>query len=76
MDLYISIHGNIGSHRKNTHISMARKKFDLHIKSFGEPQPNREVRKKSNGANVQVICLPMSVHHYNIWMVINSSLKR
>jgi hypothetical protein len=75
-DLYNPIHGNIGSRRENTHISMARTKFELYIKSFGEPQPNREVRRKSDGANVQVICLPMSVRHYDIWMVINSSLKK
>jgi hypothetical protein len=36
-DLYNPIHGNTGSRREKTHISMARTKFELYIKSFGEP---------------------------------------
>jgi hypothetical protein len=55
---------------------MAKTKFELYIKSFGEPQPNREVRRKLDGTSVQVICLSMSVRCYEVWIVMNTSLKR
>ena len=49
---------------------MARTQFESYIKFFEEPQTHRQVRQKSNGQNVEVICLPMNVRQSEVWIVI------
>ena len=55
---------------------MARAHFESYIKFFGEPQPHRHVRQKSDGQNVEVICLPMNVRQSEVWTTINNVLER
>ena len=55
---------------------MARAHFESYIKFFGEPQPHRHVRQKSDGQNVEVICLPMNVRQSEVWTAINNVLER
>ena len=52
---------DIAKRKKTTHNSMARAYFESYIEFFGELQPHHQVRKKSDGQNVEVICLPMNV---------------
>lgn len=59
-------HGNTGRQREGTHVSMARSQFESYIKLFGEPQPHRHARRKSDGLNVGVICLPMNVRRHKV----------
>ena len=69
-------HGNTGRQHEGTHISMARSQFESYIRLFGEPQPHRHARRKSDGLNVGVICLPMNVRRHEVWTWINNSLQR
>ena len=40
---------------------MVRAHFESYIKFFGTHQPHRHVRQKSDGQNVEMICLPMNI---------------
>ena len=75
IDVIDAFHGNCGKKKEATHISMARAHFESYIKFFGEPQPHRQVRRKSDGQNVEVICLPMNVRQSEVWTVINNALE-
>jgi hypothetical protein len=46
------------------------------VKDFGEPMPNRQTQRLKDGQLVQTICLPMNVRRAEIWLTINSKLRR
>ena len=59
--------------KKTTYISMVRAHFESYIKFFGEPQPHRQVLRKSDGQNVEVICPPMNVRQFEVWIAMNNA---
>ena len=61
--------------KETTYISIARANFESYIKFFGKPQPHRHVRQKSNGQNVEVICLPMNIRQSEVSTAINNALE-
>jgi hypothetical protein len=73
---YTSVHGNTHRRREKNKVTVARALFEQYVKDFGEPMPHRQTRRLKDGALVQTICLPMNVRRAEIWLTINSQLRR
>ena len=69
-----AFNGNCEKRKETIYISMARAHFKSYIMFFGEP--HRHVRQKSDGQNVEVICLPMNVRQSEVWTAINNASER
>jgi hypothetical protein len=70
------LYGNIHCHKEKNNITMARILFKQYVKDFGESMPHRKMWRLKDDALVQKICLPMNVRRAEIWLTINSKLRR